>query len=319
MRASVTARAGRDISDLSPFRPDWGVPSRRDGRALPGWFADRRQRMGRCGGAAMLSPGRRETSGRRGRPRASGTEASPVHPDALRPAASFRAMPGLAQQRLCRALREADRRASQARVGLQPSHPRGRRVRSAPSARAMVPLGLWPPRSRVEPRRRQLCARHANERSQPPGGRAAADTRARRACRRSAALRRAALRSVQVAGEEQRLGRIPQGLACAYEHSKAHVVFVCAPNPLISVARCAHSGVRQAAKPPTRSSTVSEREFLHERVHLIGKRGHTLGVAEAHLEQRAVPDCHEPRHRPSPIASAGICALHAGARILDQA
>ena len=63
---------------------------------------------------------------------------------------------------------------------------------------------------------------------------------------------------------------------------------------------------------------MSEREFVHERVHFIRKSGHSLGVAEPHLEHRAVPDCDKPRHGPSPIASAGMCALHARARLLNQ-
>ena len=82
--------------------------------------------------------------------------------------ASCRAVLALSRQRVCPALREAGRRARQARVGLWPLHCGGRTVQSAPSTPATVPPALWPPRLRVEPRRPQPCARHANERSQPP-------------------------------------------------------------------------------------------------------------------------------------------------------
>jgi hypothetical protein len=65
--------------------------------------------------------------------------------------------------------------------------------------------------------------------------------------------------------------------------------------------------------------TVSQREFIHESPHLVGKRCNTFRIAEPHLEQRAVPDCGERRHGPSTIAGARICTLHDSARIFDQA
>jgi hypothetical protein len=54
-------------------------------------------------------------------------------------------------------------------------------------------------------------------------------------------------------------------------------------------------------------------------MHLIGKAADTLGLAKPHLEQGAVPEGSELCHRPSAIASAGVCALQAAACLLDQA
>jgi hypothetical protein len=124
---------------------------------------------------------------------------------------------------------------------------------------------------------------------------------------------------VQITGQQERLGRIPEDLACAGEHAEARVVVIRLANAAITLERCAHSGVRPAAEPATGRLTVSERELVDESVHLVGKHCNTFRVAEPHLEQCAVPDRGERRHRPSTIAGSRICALHGSARIFDQA
>jgi len=120
-------------------------------------------------------------------------------------------------------------------------------------------------------------------------------------------------------GEEERLRRVTEDLACPCQHAEARVIFVRVADRAIRLARLARAGARPGAKPPPGRSTVSEREFIDQSAHLVGKSGHPLRVAEPHFDERAVPDCAEARHRPSAIPSARMRALQDSARLLNEA
>jgi len=131
-------------------------------------------------------------------------------------------------------------------------------------------------------------------------------------------LLQAGLGAIAIACQQQRLRRVPEHLAGPRTHAEADVLFVGLPDESIALHRPARARVGPAAEPLACRSALTEREFVDERTHLVGKRRDATRVAKAHLEKRFMPGRDETCHGLAQLARALMRSPHVHASLFDQ-